>query len=196
MKKHWALLVLCVALAACSQVNDAPPAPSLVLSCDMLDMDAAALAARFGAENLVELTLNGAEGEQYTATILFPDNPARRAEIQWAEESGDKVAFFGVSGETSDWTGPHGVQLGASLADIEQANGKPFNLYGFGWDYGGWSTQWNGGAFAGPDCLTRMRFQSRTERASGDSEFASNSADMRAADAHVREFHVRAAAAE
>ena len=200
MRHSW-IFGAALTLAACTQESATPAAESqhaaaLVLSCDMLDLDRAALSARFGAENFTDQILDGPEGEQYTATILFPNDPARRAEIQWADEARASVAFFSVSGETSDWTGPHGVRLGASLAEIEQANGKPFNLYGFGWDYGGWSTHWNDGAFAGPDCLTRMRFQARGEGAQGDSEFSSESAEMRAADAYVREFLIRAAAAE
>jgi hypothetical protein len=190
-------------LAACSNATeDSPEAQSslstseFALSCDMLAMNSDALMARFGAANFSDQTLDGPEGEQYTATVLYPNDPSRRAEIIWEDDARSAVAVFSISGEHGDWVGPHGVRLGASLAQVEQANGASFMLYGFDWDYGGWTTQWNGGAFEGPDCLTRMRFRNRASAAGGSTEFASDSADMRAADAVVDEFNIRVASSD
>jgi hypothetical protein len=51
-----------------------------------------------------------------------------------------------LQGEKSLWQLPRGVTLGTSLHDLEQWNGRPFILAGFGWDYSGAVLSWNGGA--------------------------------------------------
>ena len=63
---------------------------------------------------------------------------------------------------TSDWSGPEGIQTGESLQVVETANGGPFELQGFGWDYGGYVTDWKGGKIASPvqSCDPLMRFAS------------------------------------
>ena len=61
-------------------------------------------------------------------------------------------------------------------------NGRPFKLCGFGWDYGGWVSDWDGGAFAPAEgCMTRVRVQATQENnnAQGDSEFLSSAQEMR-----------------
>jgi hypothetical protein len=37
-----------------------------------------------------------------------------------------------------------------TLAEIEKINGKPFKLYGFEWDFGGRSSNWQGGELGKP----------------------------------------------
>jgi hypothetical protein len=74
---------------------------------------------------------------------------------------------------------------------VEQLNGRPFKLWGFGWDYGGWISDWNGGAFQPADgCMTRVRFEPGAENvnAQGDGEFQSDSDAMRAASPRVVTF--------
>ena len=82
----------------------------------------------------------------------------------------------------------------------EQANGKPFTLYGFDWDYGGSTESWNGGALANlpggcafapifePDYTTSDEIQNAV---SGDTQFASDSQAMRAAKVRIRSLHLR-----
>jgi hypothetical protein len=99
-----------------------------------------------------------------------------------------------VSGEGSLWRGPHNIAIGDDLAQIETSNGRAFTLWGFGWDYGGWVSDWQGGAFAPTQgCAVRVRFQAGNDgaNAQGDSEFASDSAPMRRAAPRVSEFGLR-----
>lgn len=190
--KFWTLMparaVALLALAACdpatTQSNASDAAEALDVSCTAFaGVSEAALIATYGAENIVEQTLPGAEGESYTASVLFPDNPERRLEIVWADETRrTQPASISVTGENSVWTGPNGLSIGDELARVEEVNGRPFKLWGFGWDYGGWVSDWDGGAFA-PNlgCMTRARFQATQENGNmqGDSEFLSNALEMR-----------------
>jgi hypothetical protein len=53
-----------------------------------------------------------------------------------------------IRGSASRWTVPPGVSLGVSLDSLERLNGRPFHLYGFGWDYEGTVSSWDGGRLA------------------------------------------------
>jgi hypothetical protein len=47
--------------------------------------------------------------------------------------------------ESPEWFTAEGVKIGATLAELEKINGKPFTFSGFGWDYGGRVTSWEKG---------------------------------------------------
>jgi hypothetical protein len=199
--RFWTLMpvraVALLALAACNPTTTeeaTPAAPeALDLRCAAFaGASQAALQAAYGADNIVEQTLPGPEGESYTASVLYPNDPARRLEIVWADDATKvRPASVTVAGEHSIWTGPNGLSLGDELARVEQLNGRPFKLWGFGWDYGGWISDWNGGAFQPADgCMTRVRFEPGAENvnAQGDGEFQSDSDAMRAASPRVVTF--------
>jgi hypothetical protein len=194
MRRIFLSLLALTTLLACDRSNAPPPAADapLLLTCSAFAaMSADALTAAHGAENIGEETLPGPEGEQYTATILYPDDPLRRLEIVWRDDAHAAPASIMVSGEASAWAGPHALSLGQPLADVETINGAPFRLFGFEWDYGGWVSDWNGGALAPLDgCMTRVRFSATAANASatGDSEFASDSAEVRTAAPVVSKF--------
>jgi hypothetical protein len=180
--------VALLALAACdpAAITQTPEGPgALDLSCAAFaDMSEAALRAAYGADNIVEQTLPGPEGESYFASVLYPNDPLRRLEIVWADEATKmQAASVSVSGEASAWSGPNGLSIGDDLARVEQLNGRAFKLWGFGWDYGGWVSDWSGGAFASDACMTRVRFEPTRENlnAQGDREFPSDSEQIRAA---------------
>ena len=123
--------------------------------------------------------------------MLYANDPNRRLEIVWEDQARLRPANVTVSGESSVWTGPNGLSLGDDLARVEQLNGRPFKLWGFGWDYGGWVSEWNGGAFApAAGCMTRVRFEATAENnnAQGDAEFQSDSAEIRASNPKVVTF--------
>jgi len=185
-------------LSACGQsgTSSAPqPGPSgaLPLTCEaFVSVSAVSLASTYGAANVVEQTLPGVEGESYVATIVYPNDPTRRLEIVWRDNA-TKTAPISVIANTpgSLWTGPHDLSIGDALDNTERANGQPFQLWGFGWDYGGWVSDWSGGAFApASGCNLRVRFEPRNTSntsAAGDAAFMSNDPAVRAADAAVSE---------
>jgi hypothetical protein len=82
------------------------------------DATAGTLVSVFGAANVVNGTIDGPEGSTLDATLVFPEDPARRLALLWQDE---------VSR----------ARPAAILIQVEAANGAPFNILGFGWDYGG-----------------------------------------------------------
>jgi hypothetical protein len=114
------------------------PALGAQVSCDgpfAPDSSEEALVAAYGRANVVTGMVPGPEGSEVLATTVFPDDPQRRFEVGWW----DKDARAGLAYATippAD-TAPGGVRLGMSLDEVEGLNGEPFQLQGFGWDYGG-----------------------------------------------------------
>jgi hypothetical protein len=201
--RAWILAAACV-LAACSA--EAPSAPdatqsiahieaearsNMTLSCvEFATITPETLAQRFGAEHITTEILPGAEGDTYEATVLHPYEPALRLEIVW-NDAGDRPSAISVK-NVGAWRGSEGYTIGTSLADVERMNGRAFQLYGFGWYYGGWVSNWNGGALEyEPTCRAHVRFAPRVREdinAMGDRQFQSDNAAIRAADPVVREF--------
>ncbi len=105
------------------------------------------LAATFGAENLAEEELSWVDSTE-TALVLYPNDPATRAELFWLDKSSGGPRHVRVQGEESQWIGPGGLFVGASLADVEAANGGPFEMMGFENHNAGEVTNWQGGALA------------------------------------------------
>ena len=208
--KSWtwgAAALLALMAAACNQpaattsaerqaTSDDEAAVTLELTCEAFaNLTGQSLASTYGAENITTQTLPGPEGESYTATVLYPNDPTRTLVIVWADpETQLRAASISAGEAASIWIGRHDLSVGDSIADVETANGRPFQLWGFGWDYGGWVSDWKGGAFADVNgCRTRARFDPRVDpgvAASGDGEFSSNAPAIRAADPVVSEFGV------
>jgi hypothetical protein len=108
---------------------------------------AADLRRHYGAQNVEPTRIELGEGETAPGTVLYPSDSLRRLEIIWR----DTVAQQGPSriilrGHGSRWQVGRGISLGTSLQDLERLNGGPFTLAGFGWDYAGVVTSWNGGS--------------------------------------------------
>lgn len=86
------------------------------------------------------------EGTTGEGVVVFPDNPRNRMEVYWeAEIDPKRPALIHISGVGTDWKTTQGITVGTPIADVEKANGKPFSLFGFGWDYGGRVTNWKEG---------------------------------------------------
>lgn len=197
------IALIALVLAACEQSaqrnvepNEAASAEALTISCaNFNNLTPDALVERFGAENVSTQTLPGSEGESYEATVVFANDPTRRLEIIWNE---GRTAPASVSVESAGtlWRTAEGLTIGTPIAAVESANVMPFKLWGFGWDYGGWVSDWNVGALSQsdvPGCRLRIRFDARTDPgvgASGDSEFTSNDPAIRATDPAVNELGV------
>lgn len=194
------IAVAALVLAACQPApSDAPVTEGaaaeseLSLLCDAFaHVSYDALAAAYGPQNLREQTLPGPEGESYTATVLYPDDTARRLEIIWFTDAKTAPASISVSGAGSLWRGPHNIAIGDDLQRVEAANGREFQLYGFGWDYGGLVSDWNGGQLGeSNNCRVSVQFDATNEPTTGvlgDGAFASNLPEMRAAAPVVSEF--------
>ena len=154
------------------------------------DASHASIAEIVGKENVIFTKVDGAEGEKVPATVLFPKNTQRRIELIWADEKKRKgLANLSLS-PGSVWIAPNGVKIGMSLAEVEKLNGRPFTLSGFDWDYGGYVTDWKGGALDAAipgGCRVQVRFtvpegapEAAASKVSGDQEIPSSDKNMRA----------------
>lgn len=128
-------LVLLATLPALAQ-----PAPELSIACTGLfaaDSSHARLAAAFGEANVIYKRIDRPQGSTGFATILFDNDPARRLIVEWRDnKTRTRPIYIGISGRAA-WSGPLRIRLGMSIGEVEQLNGKPFRLNGFGWDLGG-----------------------------------------------------------
>ena len=140
----WVLLALVAPLAAATPATSSaaaadgttadakPDAGAFVLPGDFAQGTSVAdLEARFGKSN-VQPTHGPGEGGIYHRVVLFPDDPARRAFVEFYEDEPlDGVHAISVRDRDSTWRGKHGVRIGMSLAELRKVNGKPFYFSGF-----------------------------------------------------------------
>jgi hypothetical protein len=159
----------------------------------------AQLEAAFGAKNVVFTQVDGPGGTKLNASVVFPDDPKRRLEVLWHDEAARARPSAIVITGASRWLAPRGLRLGMTMAEIEKRNGKPFRLAGFGGDYGGSVSDWDGGKLDQLDggCRMGMRFVAAAKTApealgkvGGDQPFSSKDAEMRAVKPHVSEIIV------
>ncbi len=101
--------------------------------------------ALYGAANVVEGEVPGAEGETAQGAILFPEEASRRAYLYL---DGDRVQSVRVFDQPSSWKLDNGIGIGTPLSELVARNGKPIRFYGMEWDYGGTISDWGGGALA------------------------------------------------
>lgn len=156
------------------------------------DADEATLIKAFGAGNVQRARIEIGEGEKAAGAILFPKDRKRRLELIWRDGKKRRGPSTIYVRQGSAWAvaGPAGERLaiGSALAAVEAANGKPFSILGFDWDYSGTAADWQGGklakAFGG--CKLTIRFgypkgadARALDRLSGDKEFSSSNPDMR-----------------
>jgi hypothetical protein len=107
------------------------------------------LGAAYGAQNLRHVTVSLGEGEAVSGTLLYSEDPEKRVEIVWMNATARRYPMHAIlRGTRSRWTLPRGITLGTTLAELERLNGRPFTMAGFGWDYSGAVTDWEGGALS------------------------------------------------
>ena len=189
---------------AASASSEARPAAALASAANTLTCDGpitpttteAQLRERFGAANVTTGTIDAAEGQSLPAMLVHAEDPARRLEIVWSVNAPRRILSVAPGPEASAWTGPSGLRLGSTLADVERANGRPFQLGGFGWDYGGYVLDWKDGAFATADAPCRLGIRmspgddATGDGAQGEGAFASDSPAVRSQKPTVSEWSI------
>lgn len=112
----------------------------------------ASLIALLGAENVVRDSVYIGEGYYEKGTTLFKGTPDE-ARILWKDTvnyaNPRNVMIRSAEGKPNQWLVDSGVRMGMTLKEVEKINGKPFKVAGFGWDYGGFVTDWQRGKLAG-----------------------------------------------
>ncbi len=151
-------------LAVSGSATGAPkPAPApMRLDCSgpvAPKLSSKALLARFGKDAKVG-DIPGAEGQTTKGIILYPNDPARRLTVTYWDDAQTAVSNVSLGEKAMAWTAPGGLKLGATLAEVAAANGNPFEISGFDWDYGGYVTNLRGGKLAKlpGGCSLQIRF--------------------------------------
>jgi len=98
----------------------------------------------------------------YKGVVLLPQAADWRIEVSFTDETMNRVAGLILynKAKTSHWN-VVGVTLGASLAEVQKINGKPFLVNGFDSDFAGFVTNWKGGTLGRPlpgGCTVTVRF--------------------------------------
>jgi hypothetical protein len=126
----------------------------------------ASLKAEFG--DAIRLgDIPGAEGQATKGAILYGATPARTLDIMFWDKAMAHFSGVALGDKATAWTGPMDLHLGSTLVEVEAANGRPFVIAGFGWDYGGYMIDSKGGALGKipGGCTLSLRFDAGdTER--------------------------------
>lgn len=197
----WAVFVIALEQVSCaprekSPVSDrqadtersvaiARPADTLFLDNGSISeqSDEAALRQIFGDANVKQDRVQIGEGETLPGTVLFPDDSTRQLMVLWSDTVARRLpSRLILRGDSSKWSLRPGITLGTTLERLEQLNGRPFTLAGFGWDYSGVVTDWRGGSVAAPSRNAKVYLLPPPSKAStpsysrvlGDKDYASD----------------------
>jgi len=127
-------------------------------------------------------------GTKVGASVLFTKDPKRRLEIWWQNPASRSGLYLILINGQSTWSGPGGLKLGLTLAELEKLNHKPFKLKGFEKDNTAKVSDWDGGALAkiAGDCKSGVSLKPDAKASAdaiaaltADKEFASSEAAMR-----------------
>lgn len=213
MRRLFAVLAAVPFAQAALAAEPTPAGDLQTLSCDgpfAQNATEASLKQAFGAANVEYKTVAGAEGMETPATVVFPNDPKRTVTVFWWDETARaKPASVSVQADFAAdpdgmnpwltpvlWQSPQGVTIGATVEEIEALNGKPFDISGFGWDYGGYAVAWNGGKLDTGEgaCNLTVRFSPSADPvpdgALGDTQLKSDSPEVRGAKPRVTEFTI------
>ena len=154
------------------------------------------LAMTFDSKNITFTEVEADGGAKVQASVLFPNDPKRRLEIWWANPAARSQTYLIVINGQSTWTGPGGMKLGLTLAQLEKLNHKPFKVKGFDktgvasvsdWD-GGVLSALPGGCKSGLSLRADPKAPAGTLEAIGsDKEFTSSDPILRALKPSVSE---------
>lgn len=175
-----------------AEATASPAATELTCAGPITASDTAvSLQQRFAGAGRWE-TLHGPEASEFSGLVLWPDDRARRIEVIFTDEEPGTVASVAVR-SGSQWR-VAGLAPGDPLARVNEANGKPFKLWGFSWDYGGYVSDLGGGKLAAlpGGCRVIVRFAPRegvelADGLIGDKEVSSDDPRLETAGATIEE---------
>lgn len=136
MLARLSLAALCAALAATSALAG-DEAGFTCTGVFGIDGSEALVIQTYGAGNVETGDVPGPEGTTVLATTVFPGDPDRAIEFGWWDE--ENLTDPSYANLAPGMAGPKGVRVGMSVSELEELNGEPFTLTGFGWDYGGYA---------------------------------------------------------
>ncbi len=133
------------------------------------------LVKAFGEANVEAASIGVGEGFELPGFKVFPGTQNELEVAYDPDADPNRPAFIRIAQEGTQWKTDAGVTLGITLHELQQLNGKPFLFSGFGWDYGGRVTDWNGGAFNANLMISLDNFsENAPEAIFGDREIVSD----------------------
>ena len=162
------------------------------------------LVAVFGEANVVTKHLHAGEGFYEDGTVIFPGT-RDEVEVLWQKPRlGGAPRIVRTRGNQGSWETPLGLRVGLDLRTIERINRRPFRLAGFGFDYAGTVTSWEGGHLEEPpSALCRVwarlspdhpsddvELEREYLRVRGDKTFSSGHPSMQLLNPKVRELFI------
>lgn len=155
MKTLKTLLIavaLVSALAAIGKTEDKPTPndflviPGVRAGPISADSREAYLRKVLGNDNVRPANIDDGEGGIRSGTVIFPNDPSRRAEIFWIDSASHRrPAEVIISSPATVWHTAENISIGSTLDQIERVNGKPFHMSGFNFDDAGTIIDGNGG---------------------------------------------------
>jgi hypothetical protein len=131
------------------------------------DTDHDKLLAAFGAANVAfEETYTGVEDITEMATVLYPQDPARRLKIFWQYRDERKFPMeILIDDKESQWTAGSGLRLELNVQQVEALNKRSFRVNGFDTDFFGMAN-FRGGALehVRGGCVQDVRFGPSPEK--------------------------------
>lgn len=121
---------------------------------------------------------------------------SKEVSIHWMENKPpySAIKYLEISKPGSVYAFANGIKVGSTLAEIEQLNGSAFNLYGFGWDYGGTFIDFGNGKLANNLPCFGGVFQLNAEAApsiSGDQPLKSNAPAFSGVDITLKTIRIK-----
>lgn len=96
----------------------------------------------FGIQNLRETKVDFGGGTTERVTRVFPEGD-KELLVRWEIYQQTPVSVRVVGPR---WQTPRGIAVGTRASTLDELNGRHFAFYGFGWEFGGHVTSWEGGS--------------------------------------------------
>jgi hypothetical protein len=103
----------------------------------------------FGDSAVADKDIDVGEGVTEPGTVIYGTTPAKRLAVLWKNKRPSRViiCYQWLQGDCM-WRTTGGIGFHTSLKDLERLNGRPFKLFGFGWDRSGTVFSFEGGNLA------------------------------------------------
>ncbi|MBW4651819.1 MAG: hypothetical protein KME20_01985 [Kaiparowitsia implicata GSE-PSE-MK54-09C] len=92
------------------------------------------LAALVSEDSLQDQDIHVGEGVMEPGTIVYPDSPEDTVTIVW--QDAERTQPLSLRDFGTAWATPEGLGINSSFSTLQSVLGD-FELYGYGWDYGG-----------------------------------------------------------
>ena len=147
------------------------------------------LARIYGAANVRTTRIYPLGGGDDTSPgVLIHAETADALEVTFSDD-GKRIVSVAILGR--NWRTKEGLRIGTPLAELERIIGGPFELYGFGWDFGG-QVQRSGPSLEAYDIFLRTTKVGGKERdeVTGDKTISSRHPALKTLGVEVNLIHV------